>query len=250
MAKNCSICVGRSPGERRGEQMGYRHILLFLILLLGVLLIENGATANTGAAATGTSAAGEPARGEPASGVSATGTLVSEVGEILAPGSLIEIRDDLDFGLAREKRFCDGQEVGFLRSLMSDHCCTLRVNPLSLPELKQVVINKGLLRVTELDAGLPVESQAIKVAANLDIFVRCGGKLPTDEALKKAMGTLILIQEIKAAPRLVIAPSSPQLPPIQSKESAPSGDSKGDVSLNVSPEKEVHSEAPVVATAK
>ncbi|MBX3019991.1 MAG: hypothetical protein KF767_19050 [Bdellovibrionaceae bacterium] len=111
----------------------------------------------------------------------------------LGPGSVIEFMDDFDFGLSREKRFCDGQDTGFFRSLMSQDCCTIRINPLEAPLTQQIVIGRGLRSVKDVSAR---QNFAV-IDGKYEVIMNCGEKSPSAELLKRALGTRVQIHEMK-----------------------------------------------------
>lgn len=114
----------------------------------------------------------------------------------MGPGSIIEFMDDFDFGLSREKRFCDGQDSGFFRSLLSTNCCTVRINPLDAPLTLQLVIAKGLRKIKDVSQ---VQKFAL-IDGKYEIIMNCGDQAPTSELLQKSMGNRIQIHSVKALP--------------------------------------------------
>lgn len=127
--------------------------------------------------------------------------LAVQITQTLGPGSVIEIMDDLDFGLSREKRFCEGQDAGFFRSLMSNDCCTVRINPLEAPLTQQIVLGRGLRSIKDVS-----EAQTFAVIdGKYEVIMNCGDRAPTAELLKKSLGTRIQIHEMKSIVKVVDA---------------------------------------------
>lgn len=119
--------------------------------------------------------------------------LAQSIRQPLGPGSVIEFMDDFDFGLSREKRFCDGQDTGFFRSLMSSDCCTIRINPLEAPLTQQIVIGRGLRSVKDVS----VSQNFATLDGKYEVIMNCGEKSPSAELLKRALGTRVQIHEMK-----------------------------------------------------
>lgn len=119
--------------------------------------------------------------------------LAARIQQPLGPGSVIEFMDDFDFGLSREKRFCDGQDTGFFRSLMSADCCTIRINPLEAPLTQQIVIGRGLRQVKDVSGA---RNFAV-IDGKYEVIMNCGELAPSAERLKRALGTRVQIHEMK-----------------------------------------------------
>lgn len=109
----------------------------------------------------------------------------------LGSGSVIEIMDEIDFGLSREKRYCEGQDTGFFRSLMSNDCCTVRINPLEAPLTAQIVLGKGIRQVREVSEG----QRFAVIQGKYEIVLNCGENAPTSRMLQKSMGSRILVHQ-------------------------------------------------------
>lgn len=119
--------------------------------------------------------------------------LAQKIRQPLGPGSLIEFMDDFDFGLSREKRFCDGQDAGFFRNIMSTDCCTIRIHPLDAPFNQHIVIGRGLRQVKDVSAN----RNFALIDGKYEVLVNCGERAPSAELLKRSLGTRIQIHEMK-----------------------------------------------------
>lgn len=119
-------------------------------------------------------------------------------GQVLSAGSLIEITDDIDFGLSREKRFCTGQDAGFFRNLMTQDCCTLRINALEAPLTSHLVIKKGPRRIKSLDE----EQRFSALEGRYELILNCGPQAPSAAKLEAALGSRVRVHEIQVAPAL------------------------------------------------
>lgn len=116
----------------------------------------------------------------------------------MATGSLIELMDDMDFGLSREKRYCGGQDAGFFRSLISDECCTMRINALDAPLNAQLIIKRGLRSVKVLDES----GRYSVIEGKYEIVLNCGNSAPSASLLETAMGSRIKVHEVRTSPIL------------------------------------------------
>jgi hypothetical protein len=143
--------------------------------------------------------------------------LSSRITQTLGVGSVIEIMDDLDFGLSREKRFCEGQDAGFFRSLMSNDCCTVRINPLDAPLTQQIVLGRGLRSIKDVS-----EAQTFAVIdGKYEVILNCGDQAPTAELLKKSLGTRVQIHEMRALSKKADASTKADESQITDLESSP-----------------------------
>lgn len=112
----------------------------------------------------------------------------------LGPGSLVEVSDDLDFSLSREKRYCDGQDVGFFRSLMSTDCCVIRVHSLKVSNSSQIVLKRGLRAIVETSET----ANYALIDSRFPTSVSCGDKVPTVTSLEKALGNRMRVHRVHA----------------------------------------------------
>ncbi len=110
---------------------------------------------------------------------------------LLGKGSTLEQTRDIYFGLSREKKYCDGKEVGFFGYLMSSVCCTIRINSLDVSDEVQLALTARTRRIKYIDGKLKYAA----ITSDKLTTIACGSSAPSKYLLETAFGDLIRVKE-------------------------------------------------------
>lgn len=113
---------------------------------------------------------------------------------VLGAGTELVQTQELDFGFTREKRFCDGKESGWLKSLVSSSCCTIRINSLNISDNKELVLSakKRSIKYSDYVYGMYI---AISAGSLTTISCSHGNHIKLSD-IESSFGDLFTVQNI------------------------------------------------------